>query len=239
MIQPNRAFLGLLLLFVLLFSGIPEGCVSTRSGNRSSFRDSEFSDAYQRGVEYYGEGLYKSTVAELRTIPPSHPDFRKARVYLEKAKDRVTRVEIERDAAQELTDQGRLAEAHFHLKKALEIYPKNNRILGFLKDLEARMDRQAEQYLNDGIRLFEESRLDESIGAFEKAYGLRSDNSAVSDHLANAYNSRALKYYREENLSLAIRDLSRSLRIKPGQPTIRDQLDQIRNRQKLLQKIDP
>jgi hypothetical protein len=57
--------------------------------------------------------------------------------------------------------------------------------------------------------------------------------------LIHVYNRRALKYYREEKLSLAVGDLRRSLEIQPDQEEIRNQLQQIKIRLGLLEKIGP
>ncbi len=239
--ETRKAFWAFPLLSVLSFCWLTAGCVSIGPQKTSGSRDQQGSGAYQRGIEYFNEGLYKSAVAELRNIPPSHHDYLKSKDFLQKALSRVTDATVHEEAGLELIEQGRLEDAQYQFKKALEIYPKHKKIAIQLKEVESiireRKKRLSEQYLKDGEKLYNHGSLDEAIETLEKAYALLSENSPVMVYLTSAYNSRALKHYREENLLLAIRDLSRSLEINPQQGTTRDQLSRIQNRKKLLENI--
>jgi len=95
----------------------------------------------------------------------------------------------------------------------------------------------AKEYAKQGTTFFEKGNFNETIKHLEKSYELNSGDPALTNQMSNAYNRRALKYYSEENLFLALTDLKRSLEIKPDQEEIQHQSQQIEKKLGLLKKI--
>jgi tetratricopeptide (TPR) repeat protein len=252
-----------------------------------NFQHSDVTDAFRRGVQYYRDGLYKSAVKELETVPSDHPRFKQAQEYLKKANDRITEATAHVNAALQYRKEGELFKAKKDLEAAIEVYPRDRRVRMLLEaldqDIEATVDfyydegqekfeegdyedartaflevlkadpendqvladlsrtNQAleKMYTKEGAALFEKGNLNEAIKQLEKSYELNSADPFLINQLTNVYNRRALKYYGEEKLSLALTDLKRSLEIKPDQEEIRHQLQQIQKKLGLLEKIGP
>jgi tetratricopeptide (TPR) repeat protein len=265
------------------------GCGLLRgfSLNPQDTLESKVPDAYSRGVQYYREGLYKSAVMELETVPRDHPRLKQARAYLQKANGRVTEATNHVNAALQHRKEGEFSKAKKEFEEALLVYPNHRRVRMLLEaldqDIEATVNFYYEKgqeeferknyeeaqvaflealkaspeenhvlaglsrtdeilmklYSSEGTALFEKGLFDEAVRQLEKAYNIDSTDSLLIGQLTNVYNRRALKYYREEKLSLAVRDLKRSLEIKSEQEEIRNQLQQIQKRLGLLKKIRP
>jgi tetratricopeptide (TPR) repeat protein len=244
-------------------------------------------DAYVRGVDYYREGLYKSAVKELETVPPDHPRFKRAQDYLAKANTLVMDATAHINAALRYRKEGELFKAKREFEEALEVYPRHRRVHMLLEaldlDIEATVNFYDEKgqeefekrnyeearaaflealkadpeesriitnlsktneilvktYFKEGIALYEKGMFDEAVKRLEKAYSINSTDPPLMNQLTDIYNRRALKYYREDNLSQAVVDLKRSLEIKPNQEEIRSQLEQVQKRLGQLEKIGP
>lgn len=120
--------------------------------------------------------------------------------------------------------------------EALKADPEENRVL---VELARTNEILGKRYFKEGTALFQKGSFDEAIKRLEKAYQINSSDPFLIKQLTNIYNRRALKFYREEKLSLAVADLKRSLEIKSEQEEIRMQLQQIKERLGLLKKIRP
>jgi tetratricopeptide (TPR) repeat protein len=255
--------------------------------NLLDFQQSKAPDAYHRGVHYYWDGLYKSAVKELATVPLDYPRFKQAQAYLKKANKRVTEATTHVNTALQYRKDGELFKTKKELEEALEVYPKDRRIKKLLEaldqDIEANVDfyydegqEQFEQknykeartaflevikadpeenrvpaalsrtnqalakmYTQEGTAFFEKGNFNDAIKQLEKSYELNSADPVLVNQLTNVYNRRALKYYSEEKLALALTDLKRSLEIKPDQEEIQRQSQQIQKKLGLLEKIGP
>ncbi len=93
--------------------------------------------------------------------------------------------------------------------------------------------------LLEGLVQFEKGHLDAALDLLEESHQIAPNDRRLIRELPKVYNRRALKYYREEKLALAVADLKRSLEIDPDQREIRTQLKQVKTRMGLLKKIDP
>jgi tetratricopeptide (TPR) repeat protein len=263
------------------------GLLNDPSFNFLDFRQPRVVDAYNRGVDYYRRGLYKSAVKELETVSSDHPRYKRAQSYLEKAVQRVTEATNHVNAALQDRKEGELFKAKKEFEAALEVYPRHRRVQMLLEaldqDIEATINFYYEKgqdefeqkdyegartaflealkadpeesrvlfelsrtnqvlvktYFKEGSALFEKGNFDDAVKRLEKAYAIDSGDPFVIPKLTTLYNLRALKYYREEKLSLAVVDLRRSLEINPDQEEIRNQLQQIEKRLGLLEKIGP
>jgi tetratricopeptide (TPR) repeat protein len=126
-------------------------------------------------------------------------------------------------------EQKNLEGARENFHEAMKTDPDDDRASGMLLKV----------YLEEGSALFQKGDFDAVINLLESEYAFISSDSGLIEQLADAYNRRALKLYREEKLSRAIQDLERSLKIKPDQREIEVQLKQARKRMELLKKIGP
>jgi len=281
--SPSLLWLSVGLACIVMGCGLLRGSLL----NTQDPLESKVPDAYSRGVQYYREGLYKSAVMELETVPRDHRRFKQALAYLQKANGRVTEATNHVNAALQHRKEGEFSEAKKEFEEALLVYPNHRRVRMLLEaldqDIEATVNFYYEKgqeeferknyeearvaflealkaspeenhvlaglsrtdeilmklYSSEGTALFEKGLFDEAVRQLEKAYNIDSTDSLLIGQLTNVYNRRALKYYREEKLSLAVRDLKRSLEIKSEQEEIRNQLQQIQKRLGLLKKIRP
>jgi tetratricopeptide (TPR) repeat protein len=244
-------------------------------------------DAYRRGTDYFSRGLYRSAVKELETLPPDYPRIKQAREYIQDANSRIEVATVHLNAALAYREQKEFFQAKKEITEAFMVYPKHDRILGLLDELnrdietavnfyyekgqqefeqknyrearaaylealraapkenrvQAELSRTnkilAEKYSSVGTALFEKGFFDEAVNNMEQAYEVDPADPMIIDQLTIVYNRRALKYYREEKLNLAVEDLKRSLQIKPEQAEIQNQLTQVERRLGLLKKIEP
>jgi tetratricopeptide (TPR) repeat protein len=196
-------------------------------------------DSYIRGENYFTQGYYQSALMEFKNVPSSHPEFQKAKEYLEKTNQRLSRVVYYETNAIQYEKQGELLKARHSLEHALKIYPKNKEIQKLHKNLNKEIHILAELSFKKGNSFYQEGDFDNAITHFKKAYQMGSSGHALADRLAIAYNSRALNLYRKGNLTEAIANLKQSLDINPKQENIRVQLNEMEHRLGLLKKLSP
>lgn len=165
---------------------------------------------------------------------PKHRTLRRLKGQLDGEIKEVVHTEYRK--GKRAMDQGHYETARTAFLTALMAKPDSDRVRTALSQTERSLARQ---YHREGTRLFEAGRLDDALPKLEQAHSMDPSNKTILNGLVDGYNARALQSYREEKLSLARRDLERSLEIAPGQPQIQKQLEAIERRMKQLGTIRP
>ena len=191
----------------------------------------------EAALRHQGEGRFLDAKRELEKALEIYPRHRKIRSLLE---DLIRDINATADL---LYGKGRDAlerldyeSARVSFLEALRFNPRHDPASFELSKTNVVL---VEKYYQAGLFFSDQGKLDRAIEVLERAYQIDSVDPGVIEQLVKAYNLRALKFYREENLGLAVRDLERSLKMKFGQVEILDQLEQVQDRIRLLKKIDP
>ena len=204
---------------------------------KASSRVTEATHHVNAALQYRKEGEFFKDQKEFEKALGVYPNHRRVRMLLEALdQDIEATVNFYYEKGQEEFERKNYEEAQVAFLEALKSNPEENRVLGGLSRTDEIL---VKMYSSEGNALFEKGLFDEAVKQLEKAYRINSTDPLLIDQLTNVYNRRALKYYREEKLSLAVGDLKRSLKIKSEQEEIRNQLQQIQKRLGLLKKIRP
>jgi tetratricopeptide (TPR) repeat protein len=197
----------------------------------------EASTHVSAALAYRNQGELDKAKKELEGALEVYPKYRKVQTLIEALdQDIDATVDFYYAEGQEQFDQGNYEEARVSFGEVLKANPEESRVLAELSKTNQAL---AKKYTKQGITFFEKGNFNEAIKQLEKSYELNSGDPALTSEMTNVYNRRALKYYSEEKLSLALTDLKRSLEIKPDQEEIQRQSQQIEKKLGLLEKIGP
>jgi tetratricopeptide (TPR) repeat protein len=188
-------------------------------------------------LQYRKEGELFKAKKEFEDALEVYPKHRRVQMLLEALDlDIEATVNYYYEKGQDEFEQKDYESARAAFLEALKADPEESRVLS---ELSRTNEILVKFYFKEGSALFERGDFDDALKRLERAYTIDSNDPFVIKKLTTLYNLRALKYYREEKLSLAVVDLKRSLEIQPDQEEIQDQLYQIQTRLGLLEKIGP
>ncbi len=188
-------------------------------------------------LQYRKEGELFKAKGEFEDALAVYPKHQRVQMLLEALDlDIEATINFYYEKGQEEFEQENYEEARVAFLEALKADPEESRVL---EGLSKTNEILVKVYSKEGSELFEKGDFDDAVERLEKAYHINASDPFVIEKLTTVYNRRALKYYREEKLSLAVVDLKRSLKIKPYQEEIQNQLQQVQKRLGLLEKIRP
>ncbi len=188
-------------------------------------------------LQYRKEGELFKAKGEFENALEVYPRHRRVQMLLEALDlDIEATINFYYEKGREEFEQKDYEEARVSFLEALKADPEESRVLA---ELSKTNETLVKIYSKEGSELFEKGDFDDAVERLEKAYHINAGDPFIIEKLTTVYNRRALKYYREEKLSLAIVDLKRSLKIKPYQEEIQNQLKQVQKRLGLLEKIRP
>jgi len=205
-----------------------------------NFQKSKAPDAYLRGVQFYREGLYKSAVKELVTVPSDHPRFKQAQEYLKKANDRVSEASTHVNAALQYQKEGELFKAKKELEEALEVYPKHRRVRMLLEALDKDIEAAVDFYYYEGQEKFEQGNYEEARIAFLEVLKADPEETRVLDELPRTNQALEKKYAMEGTILFekgdyngSIKQLEKSYELNSADPDLVNQLTNVYNRRAL------
>jgi tetratricopeptide (TPR) repeat protein len=233
-----------LLLFWLLWglAGTQTGCALWEPTTPGALNSGqlEMNDAYDRGVDYYRQGLYKSAMKELETVPPDHPRFNRAQDYLEKSNSRVRDATTHIDRALQYRKEGELFKARREFEEALEAYPRHRRVRMLLEALDMDIDATVNYYYEKGQDEFENRNYEEARVAYLEA--LKADPEEVriitelsktNDLLVKAYVREGTAFFEKGSFDEALMQLEKAYRTRSDDPSLVNQLSDLYNRRAL------
>jgi tetratricopeptide (TPR) repeat protein len=204
---------------------------------KASTRVTEATHHVNVALQYRKEGELFKAKKEFEDALEVYPKHRRVQMLLEALEQDIeATVNYHYEKGQEEFEQKNYEDARAAFLEALKAEPEEDRVL---EELSRTNEELVKIYSKEGSALFEKGNFDDAVKRLEKAYHINSSDPFVIKKLIHVYNRRALKYYREEKLSLAVVDLRRSLEIQPDQEEIKNQLQQIQIRLGLLEKIGP
>ncbi len=204
---------------------------------KATHRVTEATHHVNAALQYRKEGELFKAKKEFEDALEVYPKHRRVWMLLEALDlDIEATVNFYYEKGQDEFDQKEYESARIAFLEALKADPDESQVLF---ELSKTNEILVKIYSKEGSLLFEKGNFDDAVERLEKAYDIDSGDPVVIKQLTTAYNLRALKYYREEKLSLAVVDLKRSLEIKPDQEEIQNQRQQIQKRLGLLEKIRP
>ena len=196
-----------------------------------AFRHLSTAEAY----EAQGE-LYKAR-QELEEILEAYPRYRNTRTLVESLDRQIDQaVQVNFDRGKEAYDKKQYEQARESFLLALKANPDDGNAAEWLSLTEKILSKL---YYEEGRVLAGRGSLDEAIARLESSHQLNPTDPAIVGELTVAYNRRALKHYRDEDLSLAVHDLKRSLELQPEQKEIQGQLRKVQRQIDLLRRIGP
>src|SRR5438876_12237749 len=111
MLMAIKAFRSPLLWLSIGMTWLLVGCSLLKYPTLNLLDFQQSPDAYGRGVHYYWDGLYKSAVKELATVPSDHPRHTRAQAYLKKANNHIAKATTHVNAALQYRKKGELFKA--------------------------------------------------------------------------------------------------------------------------------
>lgn len=204
------------------------------------FHKSKPPDAYLRGIQYYRDGLYKSAVKELETVPTDDPRFRQAQGYLKKANDRVSEASTHVNAALKYQKEGELFKAKNELEEALEEYPKHRRVRMLLEALDKDIEATVDFYYDEGQEQFEQGNYEEARIAFLEVLKADPEEARALAELPRTKQALEKKYavegtalFEKGDFDEAIKQLEKSYELNSADPDLVNQLTNVYNRRAL------
>ena len=195
------------------------------------FQKSKAPDAYHRGVQFYRDGLYKSAVTELATVPSDHPSFKQAQEYLKRANVRVSEASTHLNAALQDQKEGELFKAKKELEEALEGYPKHRRVRMLLEALDKDIEATVDFYYDEGQEQFEQGNYEEARIAFLEVLKADPDEARAQTDLPRTNQALEKKYtlegtalFEKGDFNGAIKQLEKSYEINSSDPDLVNQL---------------
>jgi tetratricopeptide (TPR) repeat protein len=195
------------------------------------FQKSKAPDAYYRGVQYYRDGLYKSAVKELATVPSDHPRFKQAQEYLKKANGRVSEANTHVNAALQDQKEGELYKAKKELEEALEVYPKHRRVRMLLEAFDKDIEATVDFYYDEGHDQFEQGNFEEARIAFLEVLKADPDEPRGLAELPRTNQALEKKYamegtvlFKKGDFNGAIKQLEKSYELNSADPDLVNQL---------------
>ncbi len=229
--KPKRIRLRFLFPFLLGALVWSAGCSSFSIDKTLKIKKPKPSDSYTRGIAYYLEGFFESAVIELKNVPADHPNFLRAKKYLQRAEKRVEHVQTHEKAALNFRGKKQLLDALNEVEKALKAYPKNRRIHRLFADLNQDIETEFNQNFRKGRENFNQESYEKAKIAFRKAQQFKPEHKPTLEYLFKTENRLLERYQYEGRVLLKNGDLDSALesfelahKMKPGHPGIKAQL---------------